>query len=164
MTSPMTSAVHKVGQILRLLYFHQYFSYSIDRKHKFGKWSWLSCWYIGLPLLFPVKTFVATSKWQLFWKFWNIKNSFNLTSDINRASQIMQRKYFSWWWCHQGRHRATWKLLSISMLRSGWLLEQDANIVIVFVSNTCLRSISINNAFQNHRSIVNVIVLDDLAT
>ena len=33
--------------------------------------------------------FVASSKSWPFWKFWNIKHSFNLTSDMKRSSQIM---------------------------------------------------------------------------
>ena len=31
----------------------------------------------------------ASSKWRPFWKFWNIKHSFNLTSHMKRSSQIM---------------------------------------------------------------------------
>ena len=31
-------------------------------------------------------------KWRPFWKFWNIKHSFNLTSDMKRSSQIMPPK------------------------------------------------------------------------
>ena len=34
------------------------------------------------------------SKWRPFWKFWNIKHSFNLTSDMKRSSQIMQKSIF----------------------------------------------------------------------
>ena len=33
-------------------------------------------------------------KWRPFWKFCNIKHSFNLTSDMKRSSQIMPKKYF----------------------------------------------------------------------
>ena len=33
-------------------------------------------------------------KWRPFWKFWNIKHSFNLTSDMKRSSQIMPPKVF----------------------------------------------------------------------
>ena len=40
---------------------------------------------------YPSK-FVASSKWRPFWKFWYIKGSFNLTSDMKRSSQIMQKK------------------------------------------------------------------------
>ena len=40
------------------------------------------------------KKFVVSSKWRPFWKFCNIKHSFNLTSDMKRSSEIMQKKYF----------------------------------------------------------------------
>ena len=64
------------------------------KSSKYRKCSWLSCWYIQLPVLLPVKKFIATSKWRPFWKFWNIKHSFILTSDIKRSSQIMPQKVF----------------------------------------------------------------------
>ena len=44
-----------------------------------------------------MKKFVASSKWRPFWKFWIIKHSFNLTSDMKRTLQIMPKK-ISWWW------------------------------------------------------------------
>ena len=71
------------------------------KSSKCRKCLWLSFWYIQLP----VKEFVARSKWQSFWKFWKIKQSFNLTSDMKRSSQIMPEKYFSWWWRQRWRHR-----------------------------------------------------------
>ena len=37
MTSSMTSAGHKVGQILKMLDLHQYFSYSVDQKLKISE-------------------------------------------------------------------------------------------------------------------------------
>ena len=37
MTSLMTSAGHKVGQILKLLYLHHYLSYSVDQKLKMSE-------------------------------------------------------------------------------------------------------------------------------
>ena len=40
------------------------------------------------------KKFVASPKWRPFWKFWNIKHSFNLTSDVKRSPQIMPKKVF----------------------------------------------------------------------
>ena len=30
------------------------------------------------------KNFFVTAKWRPFWKFWNIKHSFNLTSNMKR--------------------------------------------------------------------------------
>ena len=37
MTSLMTSQDHKVGQILKLIYFRQYLSYSVDQKLKMSE-------------------------------------------------------------------------------------------------------------------------------
>ena len=37
MTSLMTSQDHKVGQILKLIYLHQYLSYSVDQKLKMSE-------------------------------------------------------------------------------------------------------------------------------
>ena len=45
-------------------------------------------------ITFDKKKFVASSKWRPFWKFWNIKHSFNLTSDMKRSSQIMSKRFF----------------------------------------------------------------------
>ena len=39
-----------------------------------------------------VKKFVATSKWRPFFKFWNIKHSFKLYSDMKKCP-IWNRKY-----------------------------------------------------------------------
>ena len=37
MTSSMMSPGHKLGQILKLLYLHQYFSYSVSQKLKISE-------------------------------------------------------------------------------------------------------------------------------
>ena len=81
----MTSPGNKIGQILKLIYLRQYLSYSVDQILKISKM---------LMAIFSIKKFVASSKWRPFWKFWNIKHSFNLTSVIKRSSQIMPKKYF----------------------------------------------------------------------
>ena len=104
MTSLMTSQDHKVGQILKLIYLRQYLSYSADQKLKMSEMR-MAIFLVQLP----VKTFVASSKWRPFWKFLNIKHSFNLTSDMKRLSQIMPKKVFSWWWRHRWRHRVASK-------------------------------------------------------
>ena len=79
MTSPMTSAGPKVSQILKLLYLHQYFSYSVDQNLKISEMPMtilLVYWTSGITSC--KKT---TSKWR---PFWNIKHSFNLTLDMKR--------------------------------------------------------------------------------
>ena len=40
------------------------------------------------------ETAFSTSKWQPFWKCQNIKQNFNLTSNMRRSSQIMPEKEF----------------------------------------------------------------------
>ena len=91
MTSPMTSPGHKVGQILKLLYLHNISARALTKISKYRKCSWFSYWYIQLPVLLPVKKFVASSKWR---PFWHIKHSFNLTADIKISSQIMSKTVF----------------------------------------------------------------------
>ena len=120
------------------------------------------------------KKFVASSKWRPFWKFWNIKRSFNLTSDMKRSSQIIARKVFVWWWRHRWRHRMAIKFLSIFMFRRGWsgsknckgnVSSINANIIIVFLAYTCQKIISMNNNFLDCKSKVNITgLLGDLGT
>ena len=92
MTSLMTSQDHKVGQILQLIYLRQYLSYSVDQKLKMSE--------MIMAIFLVNSTFGITSdkivcrelKWRPFWKFWNIKHSFNLTSDMKRSSKIYAKK------------------------------------------------------------------------
>ena len=109
MTSLMTSQDHKVGQILKLIYLRQYFSYSVDQKLKMSEMLMAIFLVYSTSGITSGKKFVASSKWRPFWKFWNIKHSFNLTSDMKRSSQIMPKKVFSWWWRHRWRHRVASK-------------------------------------------------------
>ena len=55
----MTLQGHKIGQILKLIYLRQYLSYSVDQSSKCRNCSWLSFWYIQLPVKLPVKKFVG---------------------------------------------------------------------------------------------------------
>ena len=86
----MTSPGHKIGQILTLIYLRQYLSYSVDQKLK------MSEMFMALFLVYSTsgKNKFSGSKWRPFWKFWNIKHSFNLTSDMKRSSQIVQKNVF----------------------------------------------------------------------
>ena len=94
MTSLMTSQDHKVGQILKLIYLLQYLSYSVDQKLKTLEMLMAIFLVYSTSGIISGKNIVASSKWRPFWKFWNIKHSFNLTTDMKRSSQIMQIKYF----------------------------------------------------------------------
>ena len=131
MTSLMTSPGNKIGQISKLLYLRQYLSYSVDQILK------MSEMLMAIFLVYSTssttsgkKKFVASSKWRPFWKFWNIKHSFNLTSHMIRSSQIMPKKFLLWW-RHRWRHRMASKFLSIFMFRKGWLREQIARQCLV---------------------------------
>ena len=90
MTLLMMSPGHKIGQILKLIYLRQYLSYNVDQKLK------MSEMLIAIFLVYSPsgKKSLSISKWRPFWKFWNIKHSFNLTSDKKRSSQIMRKKVF----------------------------------------------------------------------
>ena len=86
----MTSPGHKIGQILKLIYLRQYLSYSVDQKLNMSKML------TAIFLVYSIsgKKKLSGSKWRPFWKFWNIKHSSNLTSDMKRSSQIMPIKFF----------------------------------------------------------------------
>ena len=109
MTSLMTSPGHKIGQILKLIYLRQYLNYSVDQKLKMSEMLMAIFLVYSTSGITSSKMFVASSKWRPFWKFWNIKHSFNLTSDMKRSFQIMPKKVFSWWWHHRWRHRVASK-------------------------------------------------------
>ena len=104
LTSLMTSQDYKVGQMFKLIYLRQYLSYSVDQKLKMSEMLMAIFLVYSTSGITSGIMFVASSKKRLFWKLWNIKHSFNLTSDMKRSSQIMPKKVFSWWWCHRWRH------------------------------------------------------------
>ena len=91
-TSLMTSPGHKEGRILKLHISVNICARASIQSSKYRKLLLPSFWnyyYIQLPVSLPLKKFVAKGKRRPFWKFWNIKHSFNLTSYMNRSSQIM---------------------------------------------------------------------------
>ena len=90
MTSLMTSVGHEVGQILKLLYFQQYISYSVDQKLKISK----ILMAISLVYSTSGKKVCRDLKMAAISKIWNIKQSFNLTSAMRISSQIMQKNHF----------------------------------------------------------------------
>ena len=106
MTSSMTSPSHKIGQSLKLIYLRQYLNYSVDQKLKMSEML-MAIFLVYTPSgITSGKKFFTSSKWR---PFWNMKHSFNLTSDMKRPSQIMPKKVFSWWWHHRWRHRVASK-------------------------------------------------------
>ena len=75
------------------------------------------------------------------------KHSFNLISVMKRSSQIMPKKFFSWWWRHWWRHRVALKFPSIFMFKRGYkgnVSSINENIIIVFLGYTCQKTISMN--------------------
>ena len=94
MASFMTSPSHQIGQIFKLIYLRQYLNYSVDQKLKMSEML-MAIFLVYSPSgITSGKKFVASSKWRPFWKFWNMKHSFNLTSDMKRSSQIVSKKVF----------------------------------------------------------------------
>ena len=88
MTSLMTSPGYKIGQNLKLIYLRQYLIYRVDQMHMV-----IFLVYSTSGITSCKKKFVEL-KIGPFWKFWNFKHSFNLTSDMKRSSQIMPQKSF----------------------------------------------------------------------
>ena len=93
MTSLMTSPGHKIGQILKLIYLRQYFSYSVDQKLKMSEMLKAIFLIYSTSGITSGKNSLSSSKWRPFFKFLNIKHSFNLTSDMKRTSQIMPKNF-----------------------------------------------------------------------
>ena len=79
MTSLMTLPVYKIGQILKLIYLRQYLNYSVDQNLKMFEMLMAIFLVYSTSNMTSGKKFAASSKWRPFWKFWNIKHSFNLT-------------------------------------------------------------------------------------
>ena len=90
----MTSPGHKIGQILKLIYLRQYLNYSFDQKLKMSEMLMAIFLVYSTSGITSGKKSLSGSKWRPFWTFWNIKHSFNLTSDMKRSSQIMPKKFF----------------------------------------------------------------------
>ena len=109
MISLMTSPGYKIAQILKLIYLRQYLNYSVDQKLKMSEMLMAIFLVYSTSGITSGKKFVASTKWLPFWKFWNIKHSFNWTSNMKRSSQIMPKKVFLWWWRHRWRHRVASK-------------------------------------------------------
>ena len=89
-----------------MIYLRQYLSYSVDQKLKMSEML-MAIFLVYLTSgLTSGKKSLSGSKWRPFWKFGNIKHSFNLTSNMKRSSQIMPKKsFFLWWWRHRWHHR-----------------------------------------------------------
>ena len=79
MTSLMTSPGQKIGQTFKLIYLRQYLNYRVDRKLKMSEMLMAILLVYSPSGITSDKKSFESSKWRRFWKFWNIKHSFNLT-------------------------------------------------------------------------------------
>ena len=117
MTSLMTSPGHKSDQTLKLIYLRQW---SVDQKLK------ISELLMAIFLVYSSSDITSGEKvcselqMAAILKNWNIKHSFNLTSDLIRPFQVISSKVFSWWWLHRWRHKVASKFPSIFMCRRCW--------------------------------------------
>ena len=169
----MTSPDHKIGQILKLIYLRQYLSYSIDQKLKMSEMLMAIFLVYSTSGITSGKKSLSGSKWRPFWKFWNIKHSFNLTSDMKRSSQIMPKKVFMVMtssMTSKGRLKVSLYIhvkerLAPGANCKGNVSSINANIIIVFLGYTCQKMISMNYTFRDCRSKVNITgLLGDLGT
>ena len=62
----------------------QYLSYNVDQKLKMSEMRMAIVLVYSTSGITSGKKNWSGSKWRPFWKFWNIKHSFNLTSDMKR--------------------------------------------------------------------------------
>ena len=151
----------------------QYLSYSVDQKLK------MSEMVIAIFLLYSTsgitsgKKSLSSSKWRPFWNFWNIKHSFNLTSDMKRSSQIMPKICFyvddviddvAWWPQSFSLYSCLGEVGSGSKLQGQCLVNKCQY-------HNCLsrlympKTISMNNTFRYCRSKVNITgLLGDIGT
>ena len=170
----MTSPDHKIGQILKLIYLRQYLSYSIDQKLKMSEMLMEIFLVYSNSGITSGKKSLSGSKWRPFWKFLNIKHSFNLTSVTKRSSQIMPKKVFfmvmTSSMTSKGRLKVSLYIhvkerLAPGANCKGNVSSINANIIIVFLGYTCQKIISMNYTFRDCRSKVNITgLLGDLGT
>ena len=169
----MTSPGHKIGQILKLIYLRQYLSYSIDQKLKMSEMLMAIFLVYSTSGITSGKKNLSGSKWRPFWKFWNNKHSFNLTSDMKRSSQIMPKKFFMVMtssMTSQGSLKVSLythvkERLAPGANCKGNVSSINVNIIIVFLGYTCQKMISMNYTFRDCRSKVNITgLLGDLGT
>ena len=126
---------------------------------KFRKCSWLSCWYIQLPVLHPLKKFVMTSKRRPFWKFCNIKTQLQFDLRYENTAPNYTKKVFFMLMMSSMTSQDGLKvsLLYSSLGEVGSRSKLQGQCII----NKCeyhnsLKKISINHTFQDRRSKVNV--------
>ena len=110
MTSLMTSQGHKVGQIFKLIYLHQYLGYSVDQKLKMSEILMTIFLVYSTSGITSVKKVCRELKMAAILKILKILNAASIWPQIWKyRPKLCQKKSFSWWWRHRWRHRAASK-------------------------------------------------------
>ena len=114
----MTSPGHKIGQILKLVYLHQYLSYRVDQKLKMSKML------MAIVLVYSTSGITSGKKVCLAQNGGNfenceILNTASIWPQIWKDRPKLCQKRFLWRWRHRWRHRVASKFLSIFMFRRG---------------------------------------------
>ena len=110
MTSLMTSPVHKIGQIFKLIYLRHYLHYSVDQKLKISDML-LAIFLVHYPSGIPSgkKSLSRAQNGGHFQNF-EILDTASIWPQIwIYRPKLCQKKVFSWWWRHRWRHRVASK-------------------------------------------------------
>ena len=124
-TSLMASPGHKVGNFSKLMYSHQYFSWSVDQKLQLSEI--LMAFLVGYStsgITFSKKSLSRPENGGYFDNF-EILNTNTMWPRLWKdRPKLCQNTYFSWWWRHRWPHRVASKFPSIFMFSRGWPREQ----------------------------------------
>ena len=161
MTSLMTSQDHKVGQILKLIYLRQYFSYIVDQKLK------MSEMFMAILLVYSTSDITSGKKvcreLKMAAIFLILQCQTQLQFDL-RYEEIVPKKYFhdddviddvTGWPQSFSLYSCLGEIGSGSKLK-GNVSSINSNIIIVFLGYTCRKTISMNNTFRDCKSKVNI--------
>ena len=125
MTSLMTSPGQKIGQILKLIYLRQYWSYSVDQKLKMSEMLMANFRVYSISGITSSKKVCRAQNGGHFENFETFNTASIWPQIYKDRSKFCQEKLL-WWLRHRWRHRVASKFLSIFMFRRGWLWEQIA--------------------------------------
>ena len=108
-TSLMTSPGHKVGQIFKLIYLRQYFSYRVDQKLKISEML-MAIWPIYLTSgITSSKKVCHELKMAAILKISKYQTQLHFDLRFEKIVLNYAKKFFSWWWRHRWRHRVASK-------------------------------------------------------
>ena len=169
----MTSPDHKIGQILKLIYLRQYWSYSIDQKLKMSE--------MPMAIFLVYSTSGKTSGKKVcraqnggHFENFEILNTASIWPQIWKdRPKLCQKKFFMVMTSSmksKGRLKVSLYIhvkerLAPGANCKGNVSSINANIIIVFLGYTCQNMISMNYTFRDCRSKVNITgLLGDLGT